>query len=221
MKQTRPAAPGPRPEPLLTVEQTAEVLNVSGKTVRRLIDAMVRDLIGEARRRLATLQPDSPAAVRAAREPAIAFSAGTAAGLAQLREFLRERDYRHYKVNRMSLKARRLVRELVDAFMAAPECLPTGWRERAGPRPSAGRVRRLAKRTRLRESACTSCMRSPGPSRGRGRSRPPYDIGRGADHRGGRLPAGPPSAAAGQVPVALHPDTGGVAAARRAGPHRG
>jgi len=103
------------------------------ETIRRLIDAMVRDLIGEARRRLGALQPDSPAAVRAAPQPVVAFSAGTAAGVAQLREFLRERVYRHYKVNRMSLKARRLVRELVDTFMAAPECLPTAWRQRAGP----------------------------------------------------------------------------------------
>jgi dGTPase len=41
--------------------------------------------------------------------------------------------YRHYKVNRMALKARRVVRELVEVLAEAPECLPDGWRERAGP----------------------------------------------------------------------------------------
>lgn len=103
------------------------------ETIRRLIDVMVRDLIEEARRRLARLQPASPDAVRRAREPVVAFSPKAADGLAALREFLRNRVYHHYKVNRMSLKARRVVCELVDAFMAAPDCLPDGWRERAGP----------------------------------------------------------------------------------------
>jgi hypothetical protein len=32
----------------------------------------------------------------------------------------------------MSIKARRVVRELVEVFMAHPDCLPDGWRERAG-----------------------------------------------------------------------------------------
>jgi dGTPase len=103
------------------------------ETIRRLMDLMVRDLVGEAQRRLGRLDPASPDAVRASAEPVLAFSPGVAQGLAALRGFLRERVYRHYKVNRMSLKARRVVRELVEAFMAAPECLPNGWRDRAGP----------------------------------------------------------------------------------------
>ena len=103
------------------------------ETIRRLIDGMVRDLIDEAGRRLGELQPQSPDDVRAADDPVIGFSADTATGLQGLREFLHCRVYRHYKVNRMSLKARRVVRELVDVLLAAPDCLPNGWRERAGP----------------------------------------------------------------------------------------
>jgi dGTPase len=103
------------------------------ETIRRMIDLMVRDLIEEAQRRLAALEPGSPDAVRAQADPVVAFSPRVAEGIAALRGFLRERVYRHYKVNRMSLKARRVVRELVEAFMAAPDCLPNGWRERAGP----------------------------------------------------------------------------------------
>ena len=103
------------------------------ETIRRLIDGMVRDLIDEAGRRLGELQPQSPDDVRAADGPVIGFSADTATGLQGLREFLHCRVYRHYKVNRMSLKARRVVRELVDVLLAAPDCLPDGWRERAGP----------------------------------------------------------------------------------------
>lgn len=103
------------------------------ETIRRLIDLMVRELVAEAKRRLAALQPASPDAVRAAKEPVIALPPATAEGLLVLREFLHRRVYRHYKVHRMSLKARRVVRELVALFMAHPDCLPDGWRERAGP----------------------------------------------------------------------------------------
>ena len=103
------------------------------ETIRRLIDRMARDLIDTARQKLAALPPAGPDAVRAARGPVVAFSPPVAEGVAGLRGFLRNRVYRHYKVNRMSLKARRVVRELALAFMAAPECLPDGWGQRAGP----------------------------------------------------------------------------------------
>ena len=33
----------------------------------------------------------------------------------------------------MTLKARRVVGELAETLLAAPDCLPDGWRERAGP----------------------------------------------------------------------------------------
>ena len=107
------------------------------ETIRRLIDGMVRDMVEGARARLEALAPRSPDAIRAAGAPIVAFSPRVADGLGQLREFLRERVYRHYKVSRMTLKARRVVRELADALLAAPECLPDGWRERAGPPHSA------------------------------------------------------------------------------------
>jgi dGTPase len=103
------------------------------ETIRRLIDAMVRDLVAETRRRLAALDARSPDAVRNAPHPVVAFSQPVAEGLAELRAFLRRRVYRHYKVNRMSLKAKRVVGELFQVLAAAPDCLPDGgWRERAG-----------------------------------------------------------------------------------------
>jgi dGTPase len=55
-----------------------------------------------------------------------------------LKRFLFERMYRHPKVNRMASKARRVVRELFQLFLAEPECLPCEW---AVP-PSAGDTER-------------------------------------------------------------------------------
>jgi dGTPase len=49
--------------------------------------------------------------------------------------------YRHYRVNRMSSKARRVVRELFQLFLAEPDCLPSEWREMVGgDRGDAARV---------------------------------------------------------------------------------
>jgi dGTPase len=42
----------------------------------------------------------------------------------ELKRFLREHLYRHYRVHRMTLKARRIVRELFEAFMADRRILP-------------------------------------------------------------------------------------------------
>ena len=54
---------------------------------------------------------------------------------AQLRDFLFARMYRHYKVNRMTSKARRVVTDLFQIFLDEPSCLPAEWQRRAdGPR---------------------------------------------------------------------------------------
>jgi dGTPase len=45
-----------------------------------------------------------------------------------LKEFLFHRMYRHYKVNRMTSKARRIVQDLFRLFLEEPQCLPTEWR---------------------------------------------------------------------------------------------
>ena len=101
---------------------------------RRLIDRMVADLVATAAAGLDRLDPASPDAIRAADAPLVAFSAKTAEGLAAVRGFLHARMYRHYKVNRTALKARRLIVDLVEAFLAAPETLPDRWRALAdGP----------------------------------------------------------------------------------------
>jgi dGTPase len=46
-----------------------------------------------------------------------------------LRDFLRARMYRHYKINRICAKARHIVKDLFAFFMAEPSCLPNTWYE--------------------------------------------------------------------------------------------
>jgi len=122
---------GPLVQGLLDAHPGLERSRLAHETTRRLIDAMVSDLVAEARRRIAAAEPGSPEEVRALDRPLVAFAPAMAETVAALRAFLGERVYRHFTVNRMSRKAERLVRELVEAFLEAPECLPDHWRARA------------------------------------------------------------------------------------------
>lgn len=93
------------------------------ETIRRMINALIVDLIQTSLQRIRDAGVNSAADVRNA-EPLIAFSDAMHAEATLLKRFLRENLYRHYQVNRMTSKARRIVAELFDAFMREPTLLP-------------------------------------------------------------------------------------------------
>ena len=97
------------------------------ETVRRLIDSMITDLCAETLRRLAKSSPKSVGDVR--REPGalVAFSDAMMEAQRPLRDFLRRRMYRHYRVNREMSKCRRVVIALFELFLEEPDTLPTSW----------------------------------------------------------------------------------------------
>jgi dGTPase len=102
------------------------------ESIRRLIDRMVRDLVAETRRRIAESGVKSAEDIHRLDHPVAGFSETMRNHDRALKRFLFERMYRHYRVNRMSSKARRVVRELFQLFLAEPECLPGEWRALAG-----------------------------------------------------------------------------------------
>ncbi|MBV9825628.1 MAG: deoxyguanosinetriphosphate triphosphohydrolase [Alphaproteobacteria bacterium] len=102
------------------------------EAIRRLIDRMVTDLVSETGRRLTESGVTSVDEVRLLPGPVASFSEAMRNHDRALKRFLFERMYRHYRVNRMSSKARRVVRELFQLFVAEPECLPGEWRPAAG-----------------------------------------------------------------------------------------
>ena len=112
------------------------------EAIRRVIDHMVGDLIAETRARLADSGVRSAAEVRALNRPVVAFSTEMRSNDRALKQFLFERMYRHYRVNRMSSKARRVIRDLFGLYLAEPECLPGEWRSLAAGRddPRTARV---------------------------------------------------------------------------------
>lgn len=120
----------------------AELQRLIHETIRRLINHMVTDLLAETRRRLDVARPADVAAVRALGRPLADFSSALRADDQIIRAFLFDNMYRHYRVNRMASKARRVVTEIFALFLNEPQCLPTEWRARAGPpgTPETARV---------------------------------------------------------------------------------
>jgi dGTPase len=105
--------------------------------VRRMINRMVNDLIAETRRRLADAKPKSVDDIRALDAPVVAFSEAMRANDRALKDFLFERMYRHYKVNRMTTKARRVIHDLFELLLAEPGCLPPEWQRLTDGKDSA------------------------------------------------------------------------------------
>ena len=101
------------------------------EAVRRMIGAMVDDVMGETRRRAADLKVESADEVRAAGQPLVAFSDAMARDLVELRRFLHARMYRHFRVNRTRSQARRILAELFGLFLSEPDVLPDEWLQRA------------------------------------------------------------------------------------------
>ena len=99
------------------------------ETVRRMINTLVVDLTEESRRRIAGAAPGDIDAVRAAPTLA-AFSAAMRAEADELKSFLHDHLYRHYRVMRMSTKARRIVTDLFNAFVEEPRLLPSDHQKR-------------------------------------------------------------------------------------------
>ena len=100
------------------------------EAVRRLIGLMVGDLIAETKRRIARLKPESCEGVRRLGEPLVGFSGDMRQNDAALKRFLHQHMYRHYRVNRMTSKARRVVKDLYALLAAEPGCLPPDWQAR-------------------------------------------------------------------------------------------
>ena len=100
------------------------------ETVRRMIDTLVTDLIRTSAANIRKHAPQTVDDVRAA--PAlIAFSADLNDEQLELKRFLHDHLYRHYRVARMSRKARRITTELFEAFAAEPRLLPPEFQLRA------------------------------------------------------------------------------------------
>ncbi|MDX9997329.1 MAG: deoxyguanosinetriphosphate triphosphohydrolase [Phenylobacterium sp.] len=111
------------------------------EAVRRMIGAMVDDVMAETLRRAKAAGVASAEDVRMMDQALVAFSRERVEELARLREFLSTRMYRHWRVNRTRSQARRILAEMFQLFMEEPDVLPTEWFARLQNSDKAGRAR--------------------------------------------------------------------------------
>jgi len=118
------------------------------EVIRRMINYILTDLILTTQANIDAAQPHSIEDVRLQPKPLAALSEAAREEHTELMMFLRDRLYRHYKVVRMTSKARRVVRELFDAFFNDVNLLPTEYRTLAQAAEKArgvdGRARAVA-----------------------------------------------------------------------------
>ena len=114
------------------------------ESIRRLIHAMVSDFTRHTHELITDAGVKTVDDVRKSTSSLVGFSPEMQELNRQLKAFLHARMYRHYKVNRMSSKARRTVTDLFRLFLNEPECLPTSWRHDDFPARSADAARLVA-----------------------------------------------------------------------------
>ena len=115
------------------------------EVIRRMIGRAVADLIETSRSAIEAARPASIDEVRSRPKPLMRFTDEVGAQLVELKQFLRAKLYRHFRVHRMSVKATRIVTQLFEAFTDDARLLPDDVKERvrsldaeSGP---SGRVR--------------------------------------------------------------------------------
>ncbi len=104
------------------------------ETVRRMIDTLVSDLIRQTTKNILACRPAGIEDVRVA-PPLVAFSDRIRREQQDLKAFLRVHLYQHYRVARMSAKARQIVTDLFQAFHSDPRLLPPEFQARAAEDP--------------------------------------------------------------------------------------
>jgi dGTPase len=100
------------------------------QTVRAIIDSLVLDLSEETLRRLAAERITSAAEVRHCPRQLVGFSAAMERKNAELKLFLLENLYRHYRVIRMAEKARRIILDLFKVYADSPRQMPPSFSAR-------------------------------------------------------------------------------------------
>lgn len=123
------------------------------ETIRRMINSLVVDLCRQSAEAIAASSPESIDDVRKL-PPLIRFGDSMQQQQLELKQFLRANLYRHHRVNRMSAKAQRTIRELFEAFMRDSDLMPEDFQQRAKsdqPRAVADYIAGMTDRYAIKE----------------------------------------------------------------------
>ncbi|PIR39731.1 MAG: deoxyguanosinetriphosphate triphosphohydrolase [Alphaproteobacteria bacterium CG11_big_fil_rev_8_21_14_0_20_39_49] len=117
-------------------ELTNEFTNLSESRLiheanRRMINRMVVDLTRYTLKNIKDFNIKTVDDIRNLDRPVVGFSKGMYENVKTIKEFLNENMYKHYKVSRMTSKAKRIIQDLFAILNSEPECLPSDWRDKA------------------------------------------------------------------------------------------
>ncbi len=94
------------------------------QTIRRLIHLLVTDLQSETRRRIEAAGIATMEELVNHNEPLVAFSRNIAEKTHELKSYLFDHLYRHYRVERMADKSNRILSALFETYVNNPKVLP-------------------------------------------------------------------------------------------------
>jgi dGTPase len=101
------------------------------RVIRRLVGKEVSDLINATNERLIASKVQGVEELRNLPTNLVGHSEQVERLDRELKNFLYDNLYRHWRVMRMDLKARRFIRELFEAYLNSPVILPTSVQQRA------------------------------------------------------------------------------------------
>jgi dGTPase len=131
---------GPQVSEILDTYGEIELGRLIGEIVRRLMSALIIDLLTETRRRLQDASPGTVTDIRKLPRAVAAFSDGMADEVRALKQFLFVRMYRHPHVMGSMNKAKEVVTALFEAFAGDPAKLPPDWAKSCGEKGDARTV---------------------------------------------------------------------------------
>lgn len=110
----------------LGIEQDADLRTdlVRYRFIRRLVGIEVSDVVSATAQKIAETGITSLDELRAAAENVACYSPALAAENQELKRFLFQNFYRHYRVVRMAAKAARTINRLFEAYISEPRQLP-------------------------------------------------------------------------------------------------
>lgn len=119
---------------------------IVAETVRRMINDMILDVAETSRKNLEKLRPETVEDIRSCGRPVISFSENMKNEMQSLKDFLFPNMYRHYKINRMTSKGKRIVRDLFTLLFAEINILPPEWQRRLKCCPQTEEGRKIKAR---------------------------------------------------------------------------
>jgi len=102
------------------------------QTISHLIGYLIRDLVEQTQGNIAAREISSLEDVRRQTDSLVTFSAATDARNRELKAFLYQNLYSHYKVERMRIKAERFLTMLFENYLQNPTLLPLAYQEKYG-----------------------------------------------------------------------------------------